>query len=59
VEAFAVEALLVPYAPRPDWPDRMDGPVVRTIALREDQTLEHLHETLRLTFGWAEEHVCS
>jgi hypothetical protein len=57
LEAFAFEAVLVPYAPRPDWPDGMDGPVVRTIAVRDDQTLEHLHEALRLAFGWAEPHL--
>lgn len=32
-------------------------PVVRTIAMREDQTLEQLHEALRLAFGWAETHL--
>jgi hypothetical protein len=30
---------------------------VRTIALREDQTLEQLHEALRLAFGWADPHM--
>jgi len=29
----------------------------RTIAIREDQTLEQLHEALRLAFGWAEPHL--
>lgn len=36
-----------------------DGPVVRTIAMREDQTLEQLHEALRLAFGWADPHLYS
>jgi pRiA4b ORF-3-like protein len=31
--------------------------VVRTIAVREDQTLEQLHEALRLAFGWADPHM--
>ena len=34
-----------------------DAPVVRTIAIREDQTLEQLHEALRLAFGWWETHL--
>lgn len=34
-----------------------DAPVVRTIAIREDQTLEQLHEALRLAFGWWEAHL--
>jgi hypothetical protein len=33
--------------------------VVRTIAMREDQTLEQLHEALRLAFGWADPHLYS
>src|SRR5947207_9349811 len=33
------------------------APVVRTIALRDDQTLEQLHEALRLAFGWADPHL--
>jgi hypothetical protein len=32
-------------------------PVERTIAIREDQTLEQLHEALRLAFGWADPHL--
>ncbi len=32
--------------------DAGSGPVVRTIAIREDQTLDQLHEALRLAFGW-------
>ncbi len=35
------------------------GPVVRTIAIREDQTLDQLHEALRLAFGWADSHLYS
>jgi hypothetical protein len=31
--------------------------VVRTIAIREDQTLEQLHEALRLAFGWDDPHL--
>jgi hypothetical protein len=37
----------------------IDEPVVRTIAVREDQTLEQLHEALRLAFGWADPHLYS
>jgi hypothetical protein len=37
---------------------KLDG-VVRTIAVREDQTLEQLHETLRLAFGWGDPHLYS
>lgn len=33
------------------------GKVVRTIAIREDQTLEQLHEALRLAFGWDDPHL--
>lgn len=33
--------------------------VVRTIALRDDQTLEQLHEALRLAFGWSDPHLYS
>jgi hypothetical protein len=36
-----------------------DGSVIRTIAIREDQTLEQLHEALRLAFGWADPHLYS
>lgn len=54
MEALVFEAVLVPYAPRGDWPTET---VVRTIAVREDQTLEQLHEALRLAFGWAESHL--
>lgn len=55
-EALAFEAVLVPYSPLTPKPD---GPVVRTIAVRDDQTLEHLHEALRLAFGWADAHLYS
>lgn len=55
VEAFAFQAVLVPYAPFVDWPAE---PVVRTIAVREDQTLEQLHEALRIA-GWADAHTCT
>ena len=34
-----------------------DGRVSRTIAIREDQTLEQLHEAFRLAFGWADPHL--
>ncbi|MHB8650597.1 MAG: IS1096 element passenger TnpR family protein, partial [Gaiellaceae bacterium] len=51
---LAVQAVLVPYAPFVDWPAE---PVVRTVAVREDQTLEQLHEALRLAFGWADPHM--
>jgi len=37
MDALAFQAVLVPYAPSVDWPAK---PVVRTIAVREDQTLE-------------------
>ena len=33
--------------------------VVRTIAVAEDQTLEQLHEALRMAFGWADSHLYS
>ncbi len=49
MDALAFQAVLVPYAPSVDWPVE---PVVRTIAIREDQTLEQLHEALRIAFGW-------
>jgi hypothetical protein len=46
--AYAFRAELV------GWPG-----VVRTIAVAEDQTLEQLHEALRLAFGWADPHLYS
>lgn len=55
MEAFAFQAELVPYSPLTARPE----PVVRTIAVREDQTLEQLHEALRLAFGWADPHLYS
>jgi hypothetical protein len=33
--------------------------IVRTIAVAEDQTLEQLHEALRMAFGWADQHLYS
>lgn len=54
MDIFVFQAVLVPYAPRGDWPGE---PVVRTIAVREDQTLEDLHEALRLAFGWFDPHM--
>jgi hypothetical protein len=30
---------------------------LRTVAVSEDQTLEQLHEALRLAFGWADPHT--
>lgn len=54
MQVFAFQAVLVPYAPHVDWPA---GPVLRTIAVREDQTLEQVHEALRLAFGWADPHM--
>ena len=51
---FAFEAVLAtdsPFLPKPT------GRVSRTIAMRDDQTLEHLHEALRLAFGWADPHL--
>lgn len=37
--------------------DDPSAPVTRTIAIREDQTLEQLHEAFRLAFGWADPHL--
>lgn len=54
MDALAFQAVLVPYAPSVDWPV---APVVKTIAVREDQTLEQLHEALRIAFGWADPHM--
>ena len=48
--------MLMPFSPVTGAPE---SPVVRTIAIREDQTLEQLHEALRLTFGWADPHLYS
>lgn len=50
MRAFAFQAVLVGGSTEP---------VVRTIAVREDQTLEQLHEALRLAFGWADPHLYS
>jgi hypothetical protein len=54
MRVFAFQAVLVPYAPDVESPAE---PVLRTIAVRDDQTLEHLHEALRLAFGWADPHM--
>ena len=56
IDAIVFEAELVPYGPRDDWPAE---PVIRAVALRSDQTLEQLHEALRLAFGWPEPHLYS
>lgn len=40
-----------PFLPKPK------GKVFRTVAIREDQTLEQLHEALRLAFGWSDPHL--
>lgn len=55
MRALAFEAVLP--GPPPFRADADSGPVVRTIAVREDQTLEQLHEALRLAFGWADAHL--
>jgi len=54
VQALAFQAVLVPYSPLAPKPA---GLVLRTIAVREDQTLEQLHEALRLAFGWGDTHL--
>jgi hypothetical protein len=46
--------VLVPYGPFVPAPAE---PVVRTIAVRDDQTLEQLHEAIRIAFGWADPHM--
>ncbi len=56
VQALAFQAVLVPYSPLTG---AAESPVVRTIAIRDDQTLEQLHEALRLAFGWADSHLYS
>ena len=53
---LAFEATIVPYSPLTPAPK---GRVSRTIAIREDQTLEQLHEALRLAFGWDDPHLYS
>ena len=51
MDAFAIEAV-APFVAS------VQGDIlVRTIALRGDQTLEDLHEALRLAFGWADPHL--
>ena len=54
MRVYVIEAVLVRYAPGVAWPEER---VVRAIAVREDQTLEQLHEALRLAFGWADPHM--
>jgi hypothetical protein len=54
IDAIVFQTELVPYAPRDGWPA---DPVIRAVAVREDQTLEQLHEALRLAFGWPEPHL--
>ena len=56
MKALAVDAVLVPYSPLTPG---AEGRVSRTIAIREDQTLEQLHEALRLAFGWYDPHLYS
>ena len=56
MRVLAVRAVL---AEPPPFFEPLEGPVVRTIAMREDQTLEQLHEALRLAFGWADPHLYS
>jgi Plasmid pRiA4b ORF-3-like protein len=54
MRVMAFEATLEDGSPLiPEWVGR----VSRTIAIREDQTLEQLHEALRLAFGWADPHL--
>jgi len=47
---------MIPYSPPAPAPRER---VSRTIAVREDQTLEQLHEAVRLAFGWADPHLYS
>jgi hypothetical protein len=56
MRVLAVRAVL---ADPPPFFEPVEKPVVRTIAIREDQTLEQLHESLRLAFGWADAHLYS
>lgn len=56
MEAFAFRTVFVRLSLETG---ELEGPVVRTIAVREDQTLEQLHEALRLTFGWGDPHLYS
>jgi Plasmid pRiA4b ORF-3-like protein len=51
---FAFQCVLVPYTPLVAEPAE---PVLRTIAVREDQTLEQLHEAIRIAFGLADPHM--
>jgi hypothetical protein len=56
MRVLAFEAVIVPYSPLTPAPA---GRVSRTIAIRQDQTLEQLHEALRLAFGWYDPHLYS
>ena len=56
MRVLVVQAVL---AEPPAFVEPLKEPVVRTIAIREDQTLEQLHEALRLAFGWADPHLYS
>lgn len=53
--ALAIQAVLLGAPPFRE--DAGSGPVARTIAILEDQTLEQLHEALRLAFGWSDPHL--
>jgi Plasmid pRiA4b ORF-3-like protein len=55
MKALAFEAVLA--APPPSATGARVDTVSRTIAVRQDQTLEQLHEALRLAFGWADPHL--
>jgi hypothetical protein len=54
MRVLAVEGVLVLWSPLTPAPV---GRVSRTIAIRDDQTLEQLHEAFRLAFGWADPHL--
>jgi hypothetical protein len=56
VRVIAFRAVL---AEPPAFFEPLEEPVVRAIAIRADQTLEQLHEALRLAFGWADPHLYS
>lgn len=56
MRVLAVEAVIVPYSALTPAPTTR---VSRTIAIRDDQTLEQLHEALRLAFGWFDPHLYS
>lgn len=54
-----VLALQATLAEPPPLFEPLEEPVLRTIAISEEQTLEQLHEALRLAFGWADPHLYS